>query len=124
MSKIKSLERTAASLRDRVRIVQASNQRRYPESLRAEIMECTTGLLEAGVTWDRCSEVIGISTSTLYYWRTRDAQPSSAALVPVKIRRDDDAPASSGPLTLRTPNGLELSGMDLAEAAQLLRVLG
>ena len=123
MSKIKSLERTATSLRDRVRIVQASNQRRYPESLRAEIMECTTALLESGVTWDRCSEVIGISTSTLYYWRTRDAQPSSAALVPVKIRRDA-APVSSGPLTLRTPNGLELSGMDLAEAAQLLRVLG
>ena len=85
-------------------------------------MECTTGLIEAGVTWDRCSEVIGISASTLYYWRTRNAQPSSAALVPVKIRRD--AVPVSSPLTLRTPNGLELTGMDLAEAAQLLRVLG
>ncbi len=114
---------TIALLRTKAEAVRASGQKRYPSALREEISTCVASLRRQGMAWDECKEALGICKATLYAWH-RESQPSAtAAMVPVKIRSDKKSEASDS-LRVVTPNGFELSGIGLAQAAELLRTLG
>ena len=120
----KESKRIAGRLRRKAAALRESGQVRYPKPLKKEIVACVAGLRAEGVGWDQCKEILGICKATIYAWH-REAVPGKprAAMVQVKIRTEIE-PSSSGSLTLVTPNGLALAGFDLAEAVQLLRVLG
>ncbi len=120
----KESKRIAARLRRKVAALRESGEVRYPKPLKMEIVACVARLRAEGVAWDQCREILGICKATIYTWHREAvvAQPG-AAMVPVRVRTET-GPSSGGSLALVTPNGLTLSGFDLAEAAQLLRVLG
>jgi len=110
------------ALRARAESVRASRQR-YPEKLRTEIVDCLSALRAAGACWNECKERLGVCKATLRAWRKNSSSVESSAIVRVKVTQEA-SPAACAALVLRTPNGNQLSGFNLADAVELLRVLG
>jgi hypothetical protein len=101
-----------------------AGRRRYPEHLRTEIEACVRAMRDQGFSWAACESALGINKMTLLGWqKKKSAAGARRAMVPVALRAET-TDKSTRDLTLRTPNGIELRGLDLSEAAQLLRVLG
>lgn len=123
MSINKSLTETINVLRVKAEAIRVSKQR-YPESLRKEVSACVAMMRSEGANWDNCKDALGICKSTLHGWhQDASSETPSSAMVQVKIRPENNSAASQS-LRIETPNGHQLTGFDLAEAAQLLRALG
>lgn len=119
----KSLEKVAGALRAEAAAFRESGQHRYSEPFRAKVVACLLTLREAGASWDECKEQLGICKATLHNW-FKNSSTSSTAMVRVRVKPDASQGVANRGLVLQTPNGNQLSGFDLAEAAQLLRALG
>ena len=122
----KSLTSTIRILRANAEGARAQGKVSYPESLRKEIVACLVVMRTEGVSWDQCNKALGICKATLHTWHRAASEPSaSTAMVPVKILNEKAAASSRPSSTLRliAPSGHELTGFDLAEAAQILRAL-
>lgn len=119
----KSLEKVADALRAEAAAFRESGQHRYSEPFRAKAVACLLTLREAGASWDECKEQLGICKATLHAW-FKNSSILSTAMIRVKVKADVLPTNSTLVLVLQTPNGNQLSGFDLADAAQLLRALG
>ena len=80
------------------------------------------------VTWKALAEALGLSVTTLRRVLSGDATRGKGVLVPVRVRSGDVAEAvraepPSGPVIV-TPSGLRVEGLSVAEAAELLRLVG
>lgn len=111
-----------------------SNQAGYPASVRSEIVALARPLLAQGETANSVASDIGLAGSTVRSW-LKSAAVTGPAFVPVVVAEPDPgfaaapspppAPPTPGPtgLTLISPRGFRLEGLDLDGAvAALLRL--
>lgn len=93
--------------------------RLFPEPLRGRLVAAARELRERGETNAEISTLLGISKETA---RRMATEVNGAALVPVEIGA---APVASGDaaLTVVSPTGWRVEGLELDEAVALLRAL-
>ena len=125
-SRIEQVQAKLATLR-------TGNGRRYSPELRREVAAAATELWRGGTGWCEVAKALGMPLETIRRFcievgadgeGRRPGKGSRAlrrALVPVKVV---EAGSGKGGLVLASPGGYEVRGLDLAEAAELLRRLG
>ena len=113
-------------LRDAVRAL--GRRRRndpVPRALRARLASHAQARRRAGAGWGRIGRELGVSGSTLQRWC---AKPPRPALRPVRVARGaargKEAERSERGLVVVTAAGHRVEGLDVGEAAALLRALG
>jgi len=120
------MEMTVESFR--AEVVRRRGQRRrgaprYTEELRAFAVAFGRAGLSQGRSVTASAAALGISDPTLREWMGRAAAAPSTALRSVVVKSKSTTPMSAA-LTLVSPSGYRLRGLDVASAAALLRVLG
>jgi len=80
----------------------------------------------AGWSWEEVARELGVACSALRRWLEAGSKERPGALVPVSVRGAGflGSGGSAGALTLVSPAGYRLEGLDLASAAKLLEELG
>lgn len=109
------MEAEAESIR---RAVRARRKQRYSPELKARIIAYVEARRAAGDTQVVVSEAVGVKWTTLRRWVS--TRPSTA-LVPVRVRASPSA--SLSPLSLVTPSGYRLEGLEVRDAVTLFRAL-
>jgi len=112
----------------------------YPQHIRAEVVAYTDRGRKRGRAWRTLGQALGLDGSTVRRW-LEDAEANGAAggsqsdvpdaavedqptaLVPVDVQADAPAVQVRADLVLVSPSGFRLLGLELAEAAELLRTL-
>jgi len=92
---------------------------RIPDEVRAIILAHVREARSAGTSWRTLSEQLGLSSTVLQRWHK--AMTPARKLQPVVV--SDRAPRASGSLVLVTGSGERLEGLDVDEAARVLRAL-
>jgi transposase-like protein len=108
-----------------------SPSRRYPPEVKARIVEWVRAQRKAGIGRVEVCESLSISWQTLAQWlRDVDAAeeaPVGEPLQPVRVvekpPRAVSARREARALTLRTPQGFVIEGLDVEDVAALLRRL-
>jgi len=108
-----------------------SNQAGYRASVRSEIVALAQHLLAQGATANSVASEIGLAGSTVRSW-LKSAAVAGPAFVPVVVAEPDPgftaapspprAPPTPGPtgLTLISPRGFRLEGLDIDDAVTAL----
>jgi hypothetical protein len=100
---------------------------RIPLEVRQIILSYAEAARRSGRGWRDIAGVVGVSAAALHNWRSAGAGPRTARpskrrlLTPVMLRDDADKSVSS--LTLVTASGHRIEGLDVARAAELVRLL-
>lgn len=96
----------------------------YGREVRAAVVWYAKRLREAGATWARVGEGLPVSPTTIRAWLlSAETAPAAGALVPVAVfdtPRASPARVEPTQLTLVTPGGYRLEGLDLVTARELL----
>lgn len=101
------------------RAVRARKKQRYSPDLKARIVAYARSRRDAGVSQSAVSEEVGVNWSTLGRWLSPN---SATAMVPVTVR--PTAPTREvAMLSLVTPSGYRLEGLDARDAVALFRAL-
>lgn len=96
---------------------------RIPDPIRQMVSAHVKQRRAEGATWLELSEAMGLSPNGLKrIAREGKEPPRRRALVPVAVRPDRKERVDRG-FVLVVPNGLRIEGLDLDEAARLLRAL-
>lgn len=90
---------------------------RLPKALKAEVAAAVRRARDAGMSQRRVAALAGVSTQSVQRW-TR--APRKTALVPVQVATPTEL---TGQLTLTSPDGWRVSGLDLRSTAALLRAV-
>ena len=109
-------------IRSEVTKLRPDKRRRYPEELRARILDWVGRATAAGMMEQECSKAIGVKTWRFTLWRRAAmAKPRAEPLALVKI----ETPSETGPscLSLVAPSGHRVEGLVLAQIIVLLREL-
>jgi len=112
----------ASRLRLRIRQLTRGKQprgRRYPASLRAEVVALARARQAEGVAVARIARELGLGARTLALWMGRERP----ALRRVRLVREPEAAAGPGLPVVHTPTGLRVEGLDLDSVVRLLRAL-
>jgi len=109
------------ALRRRVERSGDGRARRYSRALREAVMAAAAVAREAGWSWTRLGEELGISHETLRRWWYDEARASGPTLVAVDI--EDGGETVGGRLSVVTPMGYRVEGLGVDEAAKLLQTL-
>jgi len=100
---------------------------RIPSEVRHLILSYAEAARRSGRAWRDIAGVVGVSAASLHNWRNAGAGPRAARpskrrlLTPVVLRDDPDTLVSA--LTLVTASGHRIEGLDVARAAELVRLL-
>ena len=99
---------------------------RCPGGLRGRVVAFALRRYGEGVSWREVAEELGVGRSTLMRWvRVEREEGARGDLVPVVVRGAmPGAGVGSRGLTLVSPGGYRLEGLDLASAVRLLEELG
>lgn len=94
---------------------------RYPADFVANTGALVSLLREHGWTQHTIAQTLGISSSTLLRWSARDTT-SSPAFAPVEVLDEQQTapPCTSKSVTLISPTGWRLEGLDAHAALDLL----
>jgi len=94
---------------------------RYPQAVRMEAVTFAHEALASGASLSRIAASLGLGEVTLARW----LEPERVGLRKVEILGAEPArmPAPPG-VVLVSPSGLRVEGLELAQVAELLRVLG
>lgn len=107
------------SLRDQIRALgPRARGRRFPDHLRARVIAYVAGRTGAGESGAAVSTALGVPWQTVSRWRD-EARDHAQRLIPVEV-----VAAQPRTLTLRSPKGFVLEGLDLDTAVELLARLG
>ncbi|MBN1917457.1 MAG: hypothetical protein JW889_06070 [Verrucomicrobia bacterium] len=118
------MDRELENLRRAVSRVERGRGRRYPTPLRERVIRWAGARREHGARWHQLSSELGISAESLRRWVLLEA-PAAPALVPVEVvGQDREGSAADRPLRLVTRAGHRIEGLSLADAIELVRVLG
>lgn len=137
-----ALTEESARLRERLRAGRPSvASQGYPPALRLEVGRHALRRREEGATWTRIGAELGLSRQSIRVWvrRVEEAEPGGG-FVPVALKGSPAAlqtpsaapeapsthpePPSAAPLSLLTPQGHRVEGLDLHGALWLLERLG
>ena len=88
---------------------------RLPKSLRAEVIEAAQRARDVGVSLGKIASMTGLSAQSIQRWT--QSKPGTA-LVPVRVR-----PTAPSGVTVVSPEGWRVLGLDLEGAASLLRAV-
>jgi len=91
---------------------------RYPAKMKRFAVECARVAIANGDTLASAARELSISDITLSKWV--QAAEVETAFASVVVEAEEAAP-SSGELTLTTPDGYEITGLDVRSVAELLR---
>ena len=106
-------------IRSEVAKLRPDKRRRYPDELRARILDWVSRATASGVLESECSKAIGVKQWRFTMWRRLPlAQRETVALV-----RVETPAAPLAQLTVVTPNGIRVEGVGLDEVVRLLREL-
>jgi len=110
-------------IRSEVAKLRPDKRRRYPDELRARILDWV-GRATAGGMWEHeCTKAIGVKTNRLTSWRrAAPARPKQKPLALVQIETTPVELGSSG-LSVVTSSGHRVEGLVLAQVVTLLREL-
>lgn len=111
-------------IRNEVAKLRPDKRRRYPDELRARILDWVERAVSAGMIEPECSKLIGVKTWRFVLWRRLMARleevgPKPRALVPIVVTD----PLVSSLLTVVAPSGYRVEGLSLAQVVELLRGL-
>ena len=112
-------------MRIEVANLRPDRHRRYPEELRRRILDWVDRATAAGRPVSECSKLIGVTTWRFTAWRRIEERllkpkPELMALVPIET---PVTTSMSGGLTLVTPSGHRVEGLEIAQVVALLREL-
>lgn len=118
----------ARRLRDQIqeqqRAHKAHEARRYPKRLRVEILGYLQDRLDGGVPVSASARSLGLSAPTLYGWlraARRRGEFRNVRVVSNRGQRLAFSPSTS--VTLVSPQGYRVEGLDVASVSVLLREL-
>lgn len=94
----------------------------YPAHVRTAVVAAARARLAEGWTNTRVGRELGLAATTVRQWLR--APPSGSSFRPVTITSDLALPTRPAALSLVTPSGYRLEGLDLDGAAALLARLG
>jgi len=99
---------------------------RCPRDLRRRVVTYARRRHAAGWTWEDVARELGVACSALRRWVEAGEEERPGALVPVSVRglAIPGSGRTGSTLTLVSPAGYRLEGLDLASAAKLLEELG
>ena len=116
---------TASSLHHTITRLRGTTSRRsvrYPASLRREILGFARHRRSAGESLKEIARDLGLPWQTLHRWLERSPR---RRFRPVAVVASPPESADSGPaITIVSPQGFRVEGLDLASAADLLKRLG
>lgn len=92
---------------------------KLPEDLREEIADYARRRRERGGRVRDIAVEVGVSRESIRRWSSTSSS-AKATVVPVRIRPDHAATQ----LVVVTPGGVRIEGLDLEQAAELVRRLG
>ena len=94
---------------------------RLPPNLRRQIVATARQARAEGKSMHAIATVVGLSSQSILRWTHPAKIPSKPRMVPVRLA--PARPLSSPTLTLISPSGWKIFGLDVSEAAALLRAL-
>lgn len=97
---------------------------RLPPQLRDRIITAARQARSAGKSMNAIATLVGVSSQSIMRWLRPAESPAGPRLVPVRLAA---AARPSGPdastLTLISPSGWKIFGLDVSQAATLLRAV-
>lgn len=119
------MDRELEQLRRAVSRIERGRGRRYPELLRKRVTRWAGARRQRGARWPELARQLGISAESLRRWVALEV-PGAPALVPVEIvgAEADDGSGADRPLRLVTRGGHRIEGLSIADAIEIVRVLG
>ena len=133
MEELRESEVEAGLAQELVALIPSKRDKRWrcPVELRSRVVAYARSCREKGEPVADIAIRLGLVESTLARWLRREKQSPNAALTSAGFRSVSIVPTGSGSfpessphLTLVTPQGFRVEGLDLASAAHLLRSLG
>jgi hypothetical protein len=118
----RAMTKTLRALRRRVAQLEVGRGRRYPATLRDNVMVAVASARAEGWSWERLSAELDISIETLRRWWHDAGTISLPALVPVDVEDDVQVLVGSA-ISVVTPSGFRIDGLAVDEAARLIRAL-
>jgi len=119
-----TMDRELEDLRRELSRIDRGRGRRYPGPLRERVTRWADARRQRGARWRQLSSELGISTESLRRWASIEV-PRASALVPVEVVADaGDGSAAGRLLCMITRAGHRLEGLSIADAIEILRVLG
>jgi hypothetical protein len=118
------MDRELEDLRRELSRIDRGRGRRYPGALRARVARWAGSRRQRGARWRQLSSELGISAESLRRWASIEV-PRASALVPVEVVADaGDGSTAGRMLRMITRAGHRLEGLSIADAIEILRVLG
>jgi transposase-like protein len=96
---------------------------RLAPPLRAELIAYACAQRATGVSMQAIAAALGVAPESVRRWTQRSAGAARGALVPVHVVPEPPR-ASRTALTLVSPRGFRVEGLDLADVGTLLAALG
>lgn len=98
---------------------------RCPEELRARVVAYVEVRRGEGASFRKIGRELGISSTAVRRWLRREPGGGRGELVPVRVAGGAHAPGwSVGGVTVVSPRGWRVEGLDLEGVVALLEVLG
>lgn len=119
------MDRELEQLRRALSRIERGRGRRYPEPLRGRVTRWAGARRARGARWHDLARQLGISAESLRRWVGLES-PGAPALVPVEIVAAEagDGVGAGRPLRLITRAGHRIEGLSIADAIEIVRVLG
>lgn len=95
----------------------------YPEQLVWFAVEHAQAARAAGASVNAAATELGLSSMTLTSWLSRSDHRGHGRLREVVVTESSSATVTAGRLTVTTASGHVVSGLDVSQAAALLRAL-
>jgi len=102
----------------RIRELISTGQRPYSAAIKTAVREYATAARTRGASWNQLAADLGLSALTIQSWLADHSPAAPPTFVPVHIT--PEVPLAAPPLTLVTPQGFRVEGLDLDRAAALL----
>jgi len=117
------MDNETLQLRQRARWYQEERcaRNRYDEEFRAEVVELVRRRQKQGDSQRSVAEELEIPVGTVRRWLRAAEEPSGGDLLPVRVVQPTAPPSE---LSVVTPSGLRLEGLDLDGAIEVLGRLG
>jgi len=112
---------TARELRDLIgQSSTGTRRRRFAPEVKREVIAFAMERNAAGESWPSLGRQLGIDVGQLRSWCRASPLPESTVLQPVEVV----APSQPVSVRLVAPSGVQIEGLSVQSAAELLRLLG